>query len=233
MNGGPSTPWTGSLTLGTVAASATDTIVITATVNPSKPDGTTLSNTATVASTTTDPGPHANSATQTTAVEAKADLSIAKTCPATVTAGESITYFLTVTNNGPSDAQDVQVADVLPTGTSGATYSIDGGSSSSYSSPLSLGTLAAGASHSITIVATVNANVPNGRAFEYRVVSSSTTEVDGSDNSSGPVLTTVQTRAEVADLKVAESSHVVAGTDVHYTITVHNAGPSGFPRTCS
>src|SRR5205823_1274328 len=106
----PSAPWTGSDPLGAIAAGGSRTILIRATVKSDTPDGATLSNTASVSSATSDPGPSANSATATTAVSTRADLAITKThTPEPATAGNPITYTITATNNGPSDAQNVQV----------------------------------------------------------------------------------------------------------------------------
>jgi hypothetical protein len=70
-------------------------------------------NTATVSATSpTDGVPGNNSASaSTTVLAASADLSITKTGPATVAAGGSIEYTITVTNAGPSDAAAVEVTD--------------------------------------------------------------------------------------------------------------------------
>ena len=46
-----------------------------------------------------------------------ADLSVAKTGPSTVTAGTNLTYTVTVSNSGPSDAQLVSLTDAIPAGT--------------------------------------------------------------------------------------------------------------------
>jgi uncharacterized repeat protein (TIGR01451 family) len=49
-------------------------------------------------------------------VTASADLSITKAGPPTVTASGSVTYTMTIANNGPSDAAAVSVTDTLPAG---------------------------------------------------------------------------------------------------------------------
>ena len=105
-----------SCSLGTlnVAASATVTIVVT--VDPARrtapeqychdhghrgPDPTTAN----------------NSATASTTVQARADLSITKgDSPDPVTAGQNLTYTVKVTNSGPSTASAVTVTDTLPAG---------------------------------------------------------------------------------------------------------------------
>src|SRR5207247_2415649 len=67
-----------------------------------------LSNTATVAAPAgvTDPTPGNNSATDTDTVTSRADLAVTKTDGVTVaTAGGSVTYTITASNAGPSDAR--------------------------------------------------------------------------------------------------------------------------------
>ena len=85
--------------LATGVTAPTITVVVTA---PAQ--GATLTDTATVAATTSDPVPGNNSSSVTTTVTPSADLAITKTGPATVVAGASVTYQLVVTDNGPSDA---------------------------------------------------------------------------------------------------------------------------------
>ncbi len=75
-----------------------------------------LSDTASVASPTSDPDPANNTSTVVTAVTASADLAITKTGPATVLAGGAVAYSLVVVNNGPSDAAALTVSDPLPVG---------------------------------------------------------------------------------------------------------------------
>ena len=67
----------------------------------------------------TDPDGSNDDATEATAVDEQADLSITKTDDADpVVAGTDLTYTLVVTNDGPSDATNVVVTDPLPAGTS-------------------------------------------------------------------------------------------------------------------
>jgi uncharacterized repeat protein (TIGR01451 family) len=103
-----------SCTLPTLAAGATApaiTVVVTA------PSGAaSLSNTAAVTSATADPDLADNSSEAPTQVGASADLSVVKTGPATVLAGSSITYSLTVSNAGPDTALAVVLVDTLPAG---------------------------------------------------------------------------------------------------------------------
>src|SRR5262249_26090786 len=99
-----------SFTKPTVAASATDTFTIVVHVGADVASGTTLSNTATAASATTDPTPGNNAATATTTVQTRADLAVTETdSPDPVTAGNRLTYRISFINNGPSDALNVTV----------------------------------------------------------------------------------------------------------------------------
>jgi uncharacterized repeat protein (TIGR01451 family) len=77
----------------------------------------TLSNTATVAAPAgvTDPTPGNNSATDTDTLSAQADLRITKTDGVTTaTPGGSVTYTITASNAGPSNAPAATVADTFP-----------------------------------------------------------------------------------------------------------------------
>jgi uncharacterized repeat protein (TIGR01451 family) len=107
-------------TIGTVVPGTPR--VITSTFNvPLNFAGANVANTASVASTggtpTPDPNNANNSSTATTPVgPASADLSITKVGPAKVFRGTPVVYTITVTNNGPTGANAVQVVDPTPTG---------------------------------------------------------------------------------------------------------------------
>ena len=142
-----------SCALGSLASGGSATVTVAYTVPASTPAGN-QSNIAAVSSTTADLVPTNNTATDTNTVLTSADLSVTKTAsPEPVLAGANLTYTITVTNNGPSAAQGVSLADVLPVSLTNATYctsvACDPATGGAWSSPLTLGTLAAGASTTV------------------------------------------------------------------------------------
>jgi uncharacterized repeat protein (TIGR01451 family) len=79
--------------------------------------GTSLEFQGVAASSTSDPNLSNNVGNSDTSVVSSAALSIRKTSdPATVNAGELVTYTITITNSGPSDARFVDVKEQLPSG---------------------------------------------------------------------------------------------------------------------
>ncbi len=196
-------------------------------------DGTELSNFATADSTTDDDDEDDNTSnTVVTEVQTLADVSITKSGPATVIAGESLTYTLTVSNGGPSDAQAVLVSDALPaelTGELFCTYSApatDCDAEDAWTGSTTLATLAADATIKIKITADVPANVADGTELSNFATADSTTDDDDEDNNtSNTVVTEVQTLADVSITKSGPAT-VIAGESLTYTLTVSNGGPS-------
>ena len=154
-----------------------------------------------------------------------ADLQITKSGPAQATAGGTLTYAITVTNAGPSDAVAVTLADPTPTG---LTFVSGGGSCASY--PCALGTIPAGG----TIVANpaVTFAIPPGYTtpdpiVNTATVSSATTPDPATGNNSATAMSAIA--APVTDLGITKTNGiatVVPGSTTTYTITVTNAGPS-------
>jgi uncharacterized repeat protein (TIGR01451 family) len=234
----PSTPsvgGTGNVVFSKAAVANGETAVfsIVVKVTSSVANGTTISNTATAASTTADPTPGDNSATATTTVATQADVSITKTdSPDPVVAGNNITYTITVTNNGPSDASTVNWSDTLPAGTTFVSLSAVGGWTPSTPAVGSGGvvsasttTLAPG-SAVFTLVVKVTANVANGTTLSNTATVSTTTTDPTPGNNSATATTTVQTQADLSITKTDSPDPVVAGQNITYTINFTNNGPS-------
>ena len=176
-------------------------------------------NTATVSSSTTDPDPGSNSSSVTTPVVASADLRVIKTGPASATPGQTVAYTLSVTNDGPSDAQGVSLNDPTPAGLIfvSATAPCTGGF------PCTIGTLASGASMTVTVTFAVPAS-HSGAIVNTATVSASTTDPDPGSNSS-TVTTPVNASADLRLTKTGPAS-ATAGQNVSYTLTLSNDGPS-------
>jgi uncharacterized repeat protein (TIGR01451 family) len=178
-------------------ASASFTLVVN--VNAGTPVGTTISNTATVASATADPTPGNNAATSTGTVGAalQADVGVSKTGPASVTRGSNATYNLVVTNAGPDAAANVSLTDVLPPGTTFVSMTAPGGWTTT--TPAVGGTgavtatnasLASGASAAFTLVANVTSGTPVGTAISNTAtVASATTDLNPDNNASTATMT--------------------------------------------
>jgi uncharacterized repeat protein (TIGR01451 family) len=216
------------VTIPTLASGQSVVVKIAATVDPATPDGSHISNTSDVDAATDDPNTANNTSDEvTTLVNTAADLEVTKTdSPDPVIAGTGLTYTTVVTNHGPSDAQSVSLADLLDGQLSGATYSRDGGTSEPWTSPLDLGSLAAGGSTTIVISTTVKSDTPDGASLSNTATVTSGTSDPVADNNSSTTTTAVDT---VADLSITKTDGVtteIPGTSVNYSIVVSNAGPS-------
>jgi uncharacterized repeat protein (TIGR01451 family) len=203
--------------VGTLIDGASATLDITATVNATGD----YTNSASANATEDDPDPSNNDASASTTPVAEADLAITKVVDdASPDVGSQVTFTITVTNNGPLDATGVEVLDALPGG-----YSLDSASTSQggYAAPTwTVGTLANGASATLELVATVNADGPYENTA---AVSGSQTDPDPSNNDDSASTTPVA-QSDIAVTKVVDNTTPNVGDQVTFTITVTNNGPS-------
>ncbi|MCH7396490.1 gliding motility-associated C-terminal domain-containing protein [Belliella sp. DSM 107340] len=223
-NGGVNDSGTVNWNLGTLSAGASVELNLVLSTSASLEAGTTISNIAIVDSPTDEDGPK-ESDPEDVEVETAADLTIVKTASSpTVIAGENISYTITVSNNGPSDALNVMVSDMLPAGT--AFVSADnGGVNDSGTVNWNLGTLSAGASVEMNLVLSTESSIEAGTTISNIAIVDSPTDEDG-PKESDPEDVEVETAADLTIVKTASSPTVIAGENISYTITVSNAGPS-------
>ncbi|WP_029145554.1 DUF7507 domain-containing protein [Microbacterium luticocti] len=206
------------------------TVTVTGTVAADTPPGL-VRNTARTGSAVADPTASNNRDTAVVRVVARADLDLAKTGPATVVAGERMTYTLSVANAGPSAAHDVVVLDELPAGVrfvSGGTPGIPCAADDRTPRLVrcTLGTLAPTASPlTVPLTVAVDPAVPAGTTLVNTAgVSSTTPGVAAGLVASAS--TTVTASADLGVVKLVEPGALVAGGPVAYVIRVHNSGPS-------
>jgi PAS domain S-box-containing protein/uncharacterized repeat protein (TIGR01451 family) len=148
------------------------------------------------------------------------DLSIVKTADsASINAGDTAAYTITVHNAGGASADGVMVTDPLPAGiawttnTSGA--SITGGVLTD-----TIGTLAAGASEVIYVSG--NTTSANAGTLTNTATVTSTGNFPVSLNSTAEILVNAP---DLSIVKTADSAIVNSGGTAAFTITVHNSGP--------
>jgi uncharacterized repeat protein (TIGR01451 family) len=196
-----------------------------------------VTNSVTVSSATTDPVAGNNLASAVTTVvapvpPAMADLSVSKFgSPNPVTVGSNLTYTITVTNAGPDAATNTVAIDALP---SGVTFVSATGGIQPVSGVLTfaVGTLASGGSANLTVVIQPTAA---GSVTNSVTVSSATTDPAAGNNSASAVTSVIAppppASSDLAITKTASPNPVTVGSNLTYTISVTNAGPSAATNT--
>ncbi len=227
------TPSTGSYTVsgnvvtvsfGTLGVKASDTLTIL--VTPSVTG--TFTDSASVSSSGSFDSSLANNTGSTSSVVVpppSADLQVAISPPATVTANGQISFVVVVSNAGPNAASSVNLLDTftLPQGATivSATASQGSATPSGNAVNASFGTIANGAGVSLTVIVTTTAN---GSYAENVSVSSTTSDPFPNNNSTSLPSTPVQPQAS---LSIAVSpSPVIVNHPVTITATV--SVPAGF-----
>ncbi len=165
----------------------------------------------------------------------QADLAVSKTqSTTTVTAGGgagNLTYVVTVTNNGPNDATDVTLSEALtlPAGASvdSTTASVGSVAGTSPNYTWNLGSLANGASATLTVVITAGASTPPGTDIisDTAAVTHADQPDPDSENDSATKSTSVIAPTSVTATKTL-SGDVAPGGTVTYTVVLANAGPA-------
>ncbi len=216
--------------LGTIASGASATVLATYTVPADLAAGP-QANSARIASDVADPDPANDAASDTDAVVEMADLVVSKTDGLTtvVPGTGSHAYTIAITNDGPSDADAVELSDMVPTAMTAGVPSADLGGDCSASSGNSIfcrlpAGLAVGATWMVTVPYGVEASAATGTAVN-------TAAVVSDENLVGIVASDATEVTGAADLALTKDdgvSTVTAGDGVTYTYTmvVANAGPS-------
>jgi uncharacterized repeat protein (TIGR01451 family) len=229
----PAVGGTGTITC-TLGSMPVTSATFSITVNINAGASGTITNTANVSSTTADPNPSGNTPTVNTTVTRSADVAVVKTAPSAAVAGTTMTYNITVTNNGPSDAASVTMADTLPPNTTFVSETQPTGPAFICTNPsiggtgtvsCSIAALTAGTTATFTITVQIALAAPVGPSSNTATVTS-TSDPNSANNSSTAV---TQIAAAIADLSITKTPTAPpygTGMPVTYTIVVTNSGPN-------
>jgi uncharacterized repeat protein (TIGR01451 family) len=214
-------------TLPTLANAGTWAITVNVTVNASTPGGT-YTNTATVSTTTADPVPGNDSASQPTTAGSSADLAITKSDGVvSVSLGASVTYAITLTNNGPPDAPaGITITDTIPSGTTATESEVDCSISGSVFTCATSAVLVVGASVTYRLTVAVPAGYgPTMLSNSATIASSPIPDANAANDTATDIDTVTALSADLSVAKTDSADPVDPGQSFNYAIVVTNAGP--------
>ena len=179
----------------------------------------------------TDPDPADNTASVTLTTQTIADLTVSKTLTGSPVPGRPIAYTIVVTNTGPSPVTAASVTDVFPVALVAPAWTCTADPGSSCAAAAGTGTLAttvnleAGDRATVSVIGLIASNATG------LLVDTATVTVPSGASDTNPANNTATSSVPLtpaAALHIAKEGplNAVAGTNVVYTITVTNAGPS-------
>jgi uncharacterized repeat protein (TIGR01451 family) len=204
---------------GDLAPGASQSVTVSGATDPD--DCGVLENTATVAAQNEPAGQSDNSSTATLTVNCP-DVTVRKTADTgTISAGDTASFTIEVSNSGSGVARSVTLADTLPAGITwsetSAECSISGGVLT-----CNFGDLAPGASRSVTVSGTTDAADCGVLENTATVAATNEAQADQGNNVSSAMITVNCPNVIVS--KVADNGSVSAGDPIGFTITVTNNG---------
>jgi uncharacterized repeat protein (TIGR01451 family) len=151
----------------------------------------------------------------------QADLGISNIGPSSAAAGTNVTYTISVTNTGPSSAQNVRITNSVPAGL--AFVSASGAGCNAF--PCTIPTLGSGNTVALTAIYSIpnNYDVTNSIANVASVTSDATDPV--ASNNTSTMTTHVFASVDLTVAMQAPTSFPRGG-DITYQIAISNAGPS-------
>jgi uncharacterized repeat protein (TIGR01451 family) len=191
----------------------------------------TLADAATVSSDSLDPNLTNNTSNVSTQVIPAADLQVAlSSSDSPVVLGSDFDYTVTLTNAGPSDAGGIVLSDTLPAGATFVSASSDQNVTPVYSAggvTLSLSTLSAGATATLTIVMDPQ-SAPGSSLTDSASVTDQVADPNAANNSA-TLVTLVQGVSDLGISAASQQSSVYVGQNIQYLLSVSNKGPYAEP----
>ncbi len=237
-------PTTGTWTIGTIPVGGSATLTLVVTVKTTA-ENTTLTNRFQVTPPSGFPAPEVEypcsdnpaQSCATTLVPGVPHLTQSKTVDhSTATAGENLTYTMTVGNTGTGPAANRVAQDILPAGVTFVSATPSQGTYDQTTGVWSIGTIPAGGSATLTLVVTVEATAEGTTLTNRFQVDAPpggetvTVEDPCTDNPTQSCATTVVPGVAVlTQSKVVDELNAAVGSTLTYTATVANSGTAAAP----
>jgi uncharacterized repeat protein (TIGR01451 family) len=209
---------TGVWTVGTVSTTIAPTLIIQAKV--ASPNAQT--NTATISHTDQFDPNSANNQAKAIETPQQSDLALSKTVnDATPNVGDTITFTVTLTNNGPNAATNVQVSDLLPAGLTFVSATPSQGTYSGATGQWNVGTVAAGATPTLQIQVTVVSSSAETNSASIK----HSDQFDPNTGNNSATATETPQQSDLALTKTVNDATPNVGDRVTFTVTLTNSGP--------
>jgi LPXTG-site transpeptidase (sortase) family protein len=210
---------TGVWNIGALTNGSNATLAITATVNTLVP----TTNTATKTAENEADNTAGDDSAGATITPVAADIATTKTVSNTVpNQNSNVTFTVTASNNGPSNASGVQVTDLLPAGLSYISSTPSQGAYNSGTGVWNIGALANGANATLSITATVTGTNP----VTNTATKTAEDQPDPVPGNNSAMATVTGQAADIALIKTVSSPTVALGSNAVFVVTATNNGPS-------
>ncbi|MDG1398039.1 MAG: hypothetical protein P8P88_06595, partial [Polaribacter sp.] len=214
---------TGEWSLNTISSGSSKSLNIIATVNVGT-SGSFITNFTTAAkSDQSDVSTFGDILEATIHVDNQTDIVLTKTVDnSNPNENDTITYSITVTNNGPDDATSLKVTDVLPAGLTELFATVSDGFYNN--SVWNIGRLANGATESLSLTVSVDSGTA-GQTLT-NTISNSQDQLDANITPDDNNETITVASLDLVTVKTVNNSTPSEGNTIEYTITVSNNGPN-------